>query len=581
MKFTSVFLTVSLALAIPQYSFGVENKKENSTYRLAISKPIENFDPINSDNPTNANIIRNLYSTLVTYRTQKDHIGQNYGDIVPYLAEEWNVTSNRKIYNFKIKDNAYFSNGRKCNAFDIKHTIERLANPKVLPASYEWLFKDLPIRGLQKYQRDCRNNVKEPDLSGIKVLDENLVQIEFDRPSPLFLKELAMPIFSIIPKEEVDKWGSEYGYHPVGTGAYSLEKSTPEQIILTKNTGYFEKGLPHINTLVYKVIPKAEDEYSIFQKGRLEQTEIPDGQIDQLFQKENWNKYSINVFDNPSFNDRKVSDVIKEPKMVSTFLGISTKNVMFKSQKARQALNYAVNKQMLITSTLKYKAIESNGILPEDFPGVNWSRKAPYPYDLVKAKKFLYESGFTDYNNDGILEYKKKPVTLNFWYYDDPETEKVCQAVSENLQAAGFKVNLNKSKKWKTFLQKVISGQADLYHFSWKAKYDDPDKFLTPLFDSKYIGSSNISGFKDKNIDNMLSKARKIPEDEFRNRIYKNIENTIVEKAPWVFLYQPVKYVRVRPYVYGMQLHPVMEDIIKYTYFKTPEPDNIPLSKPE
>ena len=78
---------------------------------------------------------------------------------------------------------------------------------------------------------------------------------------------------------------------------------------------------------------------------------------------------------------------------------------------------------------------------------------------------------------------------------------------------------LRKTQKWKDFLSKIISGQADLYHFSWKAKYDDPDKFLTPLFDSKYIGSTNLSSFSDKEVDTLLAKARKIPEDEYRNKI--------------------------------------------------------------
>lgn len=576
MKFTSLLLGLVLIASSASYSVSAEMEKETS-YRLAIPQAIENFDPINADTQVNANIIQNMYSTLVTYRTERSELKQSYGDIVPLLAEEWNITSNRRIYNFKVRDDIYFHNGRKMNAFDVKHTLERLANPKILPGAKSWIFKDMPIVGIDKFRNDCLKNVKEPDLSGVKVLDDSLVQIELTKPTPLFLKSLAMPIFSIIPKEETTKWGKDFGSHPVGTGPYKMERITAEQIFLTKNTNYFEKDLPKISNLIYKVVPKVSDEYKLFQQGRLEQSSIPDSEIDNLLKKENFNKFNVNVFDNNSFNDRTVSDIIKEPKMINTFLGINSKNAMLKSQKVRQALNYSVNKKKLISNVLKYQAIESTGVIPEDFPGSYSGRKNPYAYDIVKAKKLFYEVGFNDRNNDGVFEYNNRPATLNFWYYDNPETEKVCNAIAEDLKAVGFKVNMQKTANWRDFLGKIVSGRADLYHFSWKGKYEDLDKYLTPMFDSGYIGSTNVSSFNDKEIDSMLSRARHIPEDEYRNKIYNEVDQKIVEKAPWVFLYQPVRYVRVMPYVYGVKIHPVMQDVLKYTYFKND--DSTTLSK--
>ncbi|MFN8577162.1 MAG: ABC transporter substrate-binding protein [Candidatus Sericytochromatia bacterium] len=569
MKFTSILLSFGLIISSASYTVGAESEK--TTYRLAIPKAIENFDPINSESQINSEIISNLYSTLVTYRTKITDTKQSYGDIVPLIAEDININSNRKIYNFKLRNDIYFHNGRNLTAFDVKHTIERLANPKVLPSGQAWIFRDVPIKGLEKYSRDVRNNVKEPDLSGVKVLDDYIVQIELTRATPLFLKSLAMPIFSIIPKEETDKWGKEFGVHPVGTGPYKIDRVTAEQIFFTKNPNYFEKDLPKIDNLIYKVVSSVEDEYKLFEQGRLEQTSIPDSKIDDLLEKENFNKLSVNVFDKNSFNDKSVSDIIKEPKMISTFLGISNKNKMLKLQKVRQALNYSINKSKIISNVLKYKAIDSYGVIPENFPGVNSGRKSPYPFDIVKAKKLLYESGFNDRNNDGILEYNKKPVTLNLWYYEDQETERVCNTISENLQAVGFNVNLQKTTNWKDFLSKIVSGRADLYHFSWKAKYEDMDKYLSPMFNSAYIGSSNIASFSDTYIDSMLTKARKIPEEEYRNRIYNELDSKIVEKAPWVFLYQPASYIKVKPYVYSLQVHPVMREVLKYTYFKKGE----------
>src|SRR5690606_19716093 len=155
------------------------------------------------------------------------------------LAEEWNVSGNGRIYNFKIRKNVYFHNGRRMTAYDVKHTLERVADPRNPAASKDWLFKYLPIKGLKKFQQDCRNKVQNPDLAGVSVLDNDFVQIALDNPSPFLLKELALPIFSITPKEEIDKWGSEFKFHPSGTGPYSMEVFDKNKVVLKQNTRYF------------------------------------------------------------------------------------------------------------------------------------------------------------------------------------------------------------------------------------------------------------------------------------------------------------------------------------------------------
>ena len=567
MRFTPFLLTFTLLLSVPNFSYGEQRtEKQNGIYRVAIPEKVSGFDPINSDNSITANIIKHIYGTLVDYRTKKESSNQSFNDIVPQLAEEWNISSDRKIYNFKIRDNVYFHNGRKLTAFDVKHTIERLANPKILPSFFNWIFRDIPIKGLKKYQNDCKKNVSEPDLEGIKVLDDRLVQIILTAPTPLLLKELTLPVFSIIPKEETDKWENDFRFHPVGTGPFMFESFSENKIVFKKNPKYYEKETPHISTLIYKVVTKSEDEYKLFQQNELEQTSIPDSEVDELMQKEQWGKFGTNVFNSTSFNDHSVSEIIKEPLMINTFLGINLKHKGFDSIKVRQALNYSINKSKIITKILNYKAIDSFGPLPEHFPGASENRQKPYPFDPVKEKKLLYETGLSDYSGDGILELKGKPVTLNLWYYQNSEAEKVCNSIKNDLQAVGFKINLKKATDWKDFLKKIISGQAELYHYSWKANYADPDKFLTPLFDSRYIGSTNLTGFSNSEVDRLLARGRVVPEDEFRYRFYKNVEKIIIEQAPWVFLYQPAKYVMIKPYVFGMQVHPILQNVFKYTY---------------
>ncbi|MFN4150913.1 MAG: ABC transporter substrate-binding protein, partial [Candidatus Sericytochromatia bacterium] len=499
MKYIALLVTSTIVATSMSLSSFASSPKD-TTYRMSIPRYVNNLDPIYSDDPNVANVVKNIYSTLVTYRTEKNAVGQSYSDIVPLIVEDWNISSDRKVYNFKIKKNIYFHNGRKCTAYDVKHTFERLANPSVLPKSFSWIFRDMPIKGLAKFQKDKMKNNPKADLEGVKVLDDGLLQITLDKATPLFLKELTLPIFSIIAKEEIDKWGPDYGVRPVGTGPYKLENLIPEELVLEKNKEYFGNK-PILDTLVYKVVPQLSQEYEMFEKDKLDQTSLPENIMDDLIKKENWNKYSVNVFDSTSLNNKTITDIVKQPKMTTSFLGINTQKPEFTNVKARQALNFAVDKSRLITEVLKYNAIPTVGVLPQGFPGSDDSRKVPYEYNEIKAKKLLFEAGFNDTNNDGIIEFKKKPAIVNFWYYQDAESEKVCEYIAENLTSVGFQVNLMKATDWTTFLKKIVSGQADLYHFKAAAKYADPDKFFTPLFDSSSIGKTNLSNFSDKSVD--------------------------------------------------------------------------------
>jgi ABC-type transport system substrate-binding protein len=126
---------------------------------------------------------------------------------------------------------------------------------------------------------------------------------------------------------------------------------------------------------------------------------------------------------------------------------------------------------------------------------------------------------------------------------------------------------LNKTNDLVDLSNNVINKKSDLYHFAWKSKYNDPDKFLSPLFYSKKeIGTINLSSFDDKKIDTMLDRASKIPADEFRKNIYIDIDKYLVEKAPWIFLYQPVNYVLFKPNVYNYRFHPVLGQDLKNLY---------------
>lgn len=549
MKIKNLFLSFVFLININTISFA----NNDVSYNIAISKSINNLDPLLAYN--NVELIKSIYSTIVDYKYD------DLDNIYPNIAQEWNISSDRKTYNFKIREDIYFHNGRKLTAFDIKHTIERLANPLINPSTFN-LFKDLPIVGLNKYRLDCKKNLSEKEISGIVVLDDYLLQIKFEKPSPLYLKQLSMPIFSIIPIEEIEKWGKDFGKYPIGTGPFKLKNISNNTIELEKNNLYFEKGLPKLNKLTYKVI-NIDKQLEAFNNNELHQVSILDKDITNIIRPIE-NKNFIDILNSNIYNDFSVS---KYPDLISVFIGINQSKNYLKNVKTRQALNYAINKSFMISNVLNYSGIELTGVVPLFFPNFLKNRNNVYSYNPIKAKKLLYEVGLNDYNSDGILEYKGKKAELTLSYFNNEEAEKVCKQVKNDLEKIGFIIKLNKVNDLITLSNSIINNKSDLYHFNWKAKYSDLDKFLSPLFHSdKNTGTINLSRFNDIKLDNMLDRASKIPADEFRKKIYIDMDKYLVEKAPWIFLYQPVNYVLFKPNVYNYRFHPILGQDLKNIY---------------
>ena len=136
------------------------------------------LDPHLTKDTTSAGIVVEIFSGLVGLSTDLE--------LVADLAETWDIDSTGTIYTFKIRENAKFHNGKNVTADDVKWSFERSASKETASPVAETYLGD--IVGLKDYMEGKADSIK-----GLKVIDQQTIQITIDAPKPYFLAKLSYP----------------------------------------------------------------------------------------------------------------------------------------------------------------------------------------------------------------------------------------------------------------------------------------------------------------------------------------------------------------------------------------------------
>ena len=156
-------------------------------------------------------------------------------DLVPDLAESYEVAPDGLSYTFKLRQGVKFHNGRELTADDVKWSIERAVRPETQSPGQGFFGM---IAGFEDVTAG-----KAKELSGIEVVDPHTVRFTLSRPDATFLHVMAINFGFAVPKEEVEKYGQDFGKHPVGTGAYKMTEWTlGQRVVFERNPDYYKRG---------------------------------------------------------------------------------------------------------------------------------------------------------------------------------------------------------------------------------------------------------------------------------------------------------------------------------------------------
>ncbi|RYL88934.1 ABC transporter substrate-binding protein [Sporolactobacillus sp. THM7-4] len=444
-------------------------------------------------------VTQNIYETLVNY----DYSKQNT-NIVPGLAKSWTITNGGKTYTFKLRKGIKFQDGTAFNGEAVVFNFDRWMNGK---KSGKFAYYPSMFGG---YKGDPGHIIKS-----VTAPDDSTVVFELFRSSAPFLKNLAMPPFAIASPAAIKKSGSKYGTTvAVGTGPFIFKSwKKNDTITLTKNKKYWQKGLPKLGSIVFKVIPDNSARLNALKNGEID---LMDG---------------VNPSDIDGLKNNKDLQIYYRPPMNVAYLGFNVTKKPFDNKKVRQALSMAVDKNALNKAFYNGKAQPATNPMPPSLLGFNKNIK-DYPFDLKAAKKLLAEAGYpngfstTFYTMSNPRDYM-------------PEPSKTAEAIQANFEKIGVKVKIV-NVEWSSYIDRLTKGEAPMFLMGWIGDNGDPDNFIYTLLDKDSVGSNNLAFYKNDQLHKILIDAQSETNEAKRSALYEKAQVIIHNDAPWV----PLEYAK-------------------------------------
>ena len=488
-----------------------EEEKVGGTFYGRLGSNPPDLDPAHATDTTSSRVVRNVFDGLVKYNKKLE--------VEPAIAKSWESSQDGTEWTFKLRKGVKFHNGNEVKASDVVYSFSRLLDPET-QSERAWLFEN--VVGAKAFQDGETDKVK-----GLKAVDDYTVKISLKEPFAPFLSMLCMGNASIVPQEAIEKMGNQFGQNPVGTGPFEFESwKQDSKLVLTKHEDYYEDNRPYLDKVVYRIIVEGASAFPEYEQGNIYEfdADIPDGQMERVMDSEG--KFA---------NEYRQID-----RLGTYYLAINNEKEPFNNKKVRKAMNYAVNKEIIAKVVRNGTVNPADGILPPGMPGYNEDLKG-YSYNQEKAKQLLKEAGY----EDGL------PGKYKIIYNTSKKHQRNLEAIQRNLQQVGIDVQLV-NMDWGTVLDRADQGDFTLMRMGWIADYPDPDNFLHVLFHSKNAGAGgNYAFYKNEEIDKKLEKARRMERGKERLALYQEIEQQIMNDAPWVPIYYYSTPVLVQPFVHN------------------------------
>ena len=351
------------------------------------------------------------------------------------------------------------------------------------------------------------------------------------RPNAPFLNVLAMHFGSIVPKEEVEKYGPDFGHHPVGTGAFKLvEWTAGQRLVFERNADYFKPSLPYLDRVEVQV--GQDPTVSLLRLKRGEADLVGDGIPPAQFEE--------------TVKDAANKELIVAGKQLQTsYVTMNVQVPPFDNVKVRQAVNMAIDKERIVR-LINNRGIPANQPLPPEMPGYD-TAYAGYPHDPAAAKKLLAEAGYPD----GFS-------TVLYAMNTDPNP-RIAQAIQHDLEQIGIKAELQTLAASAVIQAGGTPKQAPMVWsggMGWIADFPDPSGFYATILGcgGAVEGGWNWSWYCNKEIDQRAAEADAMVDPakaEERIALWRSIYLDIMKEAPWAPVFHASFYTMHSPRIAG------------------------------
>lgn len=459
----------------------------------------DTLDPHRTSTVAEAHLLRDLREGLVIHNMR--------GAVVPGVAESWTMSPDGKLWRFKLRANAKWSNGEPVRASDFVYSFRRIVNPETGAKYANLLF---PIRNAEVINKAAPGS--SLDQLGVRAPDDRTLEIALERPTPYLLELLthqsALPVHAASAARAAQEPGRPENW--VTNGAFTLKELAPNSHIrLDRNPYFHDAANVKIDTVIFYPAADLAAAARRFQAGELHlTTDIPADQFKQL-------------------REKLGEQVRIGPYLATYFLIINSAKAPFDDPRVRRALSLQIDREFIADRVWGGTMLPAYGVIPPHIGNYGARAELDFRYQSVlereeEAKRLLASAGF----GNGV------PLEVEFRFNTTDNNRHTAETIAEQWRTIGIETRFVETDYRTHFAYLREGGDFDVARYGWIGDYSDPQNFLF-LFQSDNAGF-NIGKYANPQFDALMKLAADELDIVKRAAILREADSIVITEEPWI-----------------------------------------------
>ncbi len=490
-RWSRLSLAVSAVVAVIGCASSPDDTHPPSRYggtlRLTLEDNVVTLDPALITDAHSERVAASIYDTLIE------------------IAERVDVSDDKRIWRVRIRGGVRFHDdpcfpdgiGRGVTAEDVVYSVTRLAAART-PNS--WIIADRLEGGWEAHRGTSDR------ITGVGAEPPRTVVFRLARPCYFFPDLLEKLAFAVVPREAIERYGRDFGLHPVGSGPFRLGLwEANREVTLVRNPKCWQREegaqLPYLDGIEFRIQPDKIAAVDMLRRGEIDFVSPPSP--------------------TPPPGRRLRSNYV-------LYLGfnLSRPNPFARDARLRRAVSLAIDRARLagMNPGAGQDRI-ATGLIPIDYPGYT-TAGTNVPFDPERARRLIAQAGYQST--------RARPA-LDLYCKGTPDSRSRCLLVKENLEAIGISVRVV-PRTLTNLLSDLDAGLADSFLLGWTNTYENlPEAFLHN-FCSRFIPSPNRFRYEAARFDEAYDRLLSAADGRERDQSIAELERILSEDVPAAFL---------------------------------------------
>src|SRR5580658_7790057 len=403
----------------------------------------------------------------------------------PWLATSWE-TPDPLTYRFHLRTDVHFHNGRPLTATDVKYTLDSMRDGTVITAKAGALAR----------------------IDHVDAPDPSTLVIHLKQPDAALLWNLSDGALGIVPTGS----GRDFAFHPIGSGPFRFVSQLQDDEVIIERNDHSWQPRPAIERIRFAVVPDAITRALELEKGSADVCIncLTADMVSALAKRPN-----LQVESGPGTN--------------LNYISFNTQDSLLRDIRVRQAIAYAMNRPLIISSLWRGRAQLAESLLPPE----HWAWTGDvqqYPYDPAKAKALLDAGGWKR-GNDGVRFHLTMKTST------DETSRLLAMILQQQLRDIGIALEV-RSFEFATFYADISKGAFQMYTLRWLGGNEDPDIFGY-AFDSHRTPprGANRGRYVNAALDELIKEGATSSDQALRRADYVKVQQILAAELPSINLW--------------------------------------------